>query len=90
MPPSGSGAHVHKGDTITPVVATRTIATGAPHPPVVTHLRIDILEPPTIPTRARGGTEPENHKNMEHQNRFAPLRQKGSEMGDHISEALSS
>jgi len=38
-------------------------------------------------TRGGGGTEPNT---VEHQNRFAPLRQQGSESGDRDSEALNS
>ena len=57
---------------------------------MVIHLRFGILEPPTIPIMARGGTEPDNRNNVENQNRFAPLRQHGNETGDHINEALIS
>ena len=90
MPPRGSKAHAHIGGTSATATATCTTITGVPHPPVVTHLRFDTPEPPTTPTKTRGGTEPDNRKNVEHQNMFAPLRQHGSETGDHITEALSS
>jgi hypothetical protein len=45
---------------------------------------------PTIPLIARGGTTPDNIYLADHENRYAPLRQQGSESSDRVSEALSS
>jgi hypothetical protein len=59
------------------------------HPTVVTHLRFGTPDPPTNPIKARGGTELDNHTNVEHRNMFAPLSQQSSESYDQGSEALS-
>ena len=90
MPPNGNGAHAHTWGTAEAAALAGTTSTGVPLPPVVTHLRFGIPEPPKVPIRARGGTEPDNRNNVEHQNRFAPLRQQGNETGDNNNEALNS
>ena len=59
-------------------------------PTGVTRLRFETPDPPTVPIGASGGTTPDNRNLFEHQNRFAPLRQHGSESSEQGSEALSS
>ena len=75
LPPSGSGTHAPTRGTTTVTREVGTTTTGMTHPTMVTLLRFSTLDPPTIPIMARGGTEPENHTYVEHQNKFAPLRQ---------------
>jgi hypothetical protein len=63
---------------------------GAQLPSAPTRLRIGTLEPPTIPVRSGGGAASANPNIEEHQNRFAPLRHKGSGSGERGTLDLSS
>jgi hypothetical protein len=58
-------------------------------PTGVTRLRLGTPEPPTLPIREGGGTNTSNNS-VEHQNKFAPLRQQGANSGDIVSEDLTS
>jgi len=78
LPPSGSGAQP-TGATTAGTSGACTTPTGVTLPTVVTRLRFGTLEPPTIPISARGGTYLENRNSIEHQNTFAPRRQRGNE-----------
>ena len=90
LPPNGIGAHAPTRGTTTGTTAIGATTTRMTHPPIVTHLRFGTPDPPPIPIRARGGTERDKHTNVEHHNRFAPLRHQGSESSGQESEALSS
>jgi len=90
LPPSGSGAHAPTRGTAAAIVEGGTATGGAPQAPAPTRLRFGKPEPPTIPIRSGGGTTTDNPNTEEQQNRFAPLRQQGSESGVRGSLDLSS
>jgi len=58
-------------------------------PTGVTRLRFGPPEPPTLPIREGGGKNTSNNS-VEHQNKFAPLRQQGADSGDRVNEDLTS
>jgi len=88
LPPNGSGAQTPTRDTVADTVEGGTVTAGTSQPTTSTRLRFGTLEPPIIPIKSGGGTTPDNPNTVEHQNRFASLRQQGSESGDRGSEAL--
>ena len=88
LSPNGSGAQATILGTTTCRKEVGTTTTWMTHPPVITYIRFGTPDPPTIPIKARGGTEPDNHTNVEHQNRFAPLRHQGSESCDQASDRV--
>jgi len=75
---------------ITAAAATCNPPNGTTLPIGGTRLRFGTPEPPTIPNRVGGGTTPYNPNLFEHQNRYAPLKQHGSESGDQGSVDLTS
>ena len=77
------------------VAAATTLAAGktpigVPRPTGGDRLRFGTSDPPTNPVRPSGGTTPDDINLFEHQNRFAPLRQQGSESGDQGSVDITS
>ena len=75
LPPNGSGAHAPTQGAAAARVEGGTATAGASQPIAPTRLSFGTPEPPTIPNKSLGGTAPDNPNTVEHQNRFAPLRQ---------------
>jgi hypothetical protein len=76
--------------TTVDTTSTDTAPSGVTLPTGTTRIRFGTLGPPKVPIKASGGTTPDNLNSFEHQNKFAHLRQHGSESGDRGSETLSS
>jgi hypothetical protein len=99
LPPSGSGAQATArgtarraeagGTANAGVTAADASARGGTLPEGVTRLMFGTPEPPTLPIRPGGGTSTGNIS-VEHQNRFAPLRQQGATSGEQGSLNISS
>ena len=88
IPPRGSEAPP-TGATVEDTTTTGTSSHGGTLPKGVTRLSFGTPDPPTLPIREGGGTNT-GHISVEHQNRFAPLMQKGANSWEQSSLNLSS
>ena len=75
LPPNGSGAQATTRGAADATSSGSTAKAGASVHTAPTRLSFGSPPPPIIPINRGAGTTPDNPNNVEHLNRFAPLRQ---------------